>query len=302
MLKTCLRILVGLLGFFISLFLWFVPDFFLRLTGLRVRNYGYITVIAAAIYIAASFFTVYLLQTRIEKRPMLELGLQTPGKEMGKNLGLGILMGGILFAVAPLLQWLWGSIDFHGKLWMIRSDANALWLVPAAGLCKCLAVGFGEEIFFRGYLLRTVLNRHGVRAAVATSSLLFSLVHFVNPGYAPLVFVNILLVGVVLALAVLHHQSLWPAVGFHLAWNWVQIYVLQVMNDPQQLTEGIWVFAQRAKSPVFLSGGTYGSEATVFVTAIALGLLALYIWRIKKARNLPQAAPGRTAGMNGHEA
>ena len=142
-----------------------------------------------------------------------------------------------------------------------------------------LAVGFSEELFFRGYIFQTVWKRHGVWAGVAVSSLLFSAIHLINPGYTFLVFVNILMIAVFFALTVYHYRSILPAMGFHFAWNWVQ-YCGLVVSTPYQPPQGIWVFNQNPSSPAFLTGGAYGCEGSLFVTVVIAGLLAYYIWRM----------------------
>ena len=54
------------------------------------------------------------------------------------------------------------------------------WLLLVAG---CILPGFGEEIFFRGFLSRGLVGRHGVIGGTLIASLLFGLIH-VDPVQA----------------------------------------------------------------------------------------------------------------------
>jgi membrane protease YdiL (CAAX protease family) len=72
-------------------------------------------------------------------------------------------------------------------------------------------VAIGEETFFRGYAYRLLRARFGVAAGIATSALLFALVHGLEPG----AWLPVLPIGVVLALLVERSGSLWPAVTAH---------------------------------------------------------------------------------------
>ncbi len=157
-LKTSLRVGIGLAAFFVALSIWFLPGLFLKflppqffkLTGLvAVKHDFFSTGISAFFYISASFLLVFLLQTKLDKRPFYEIGLQPPGKEMYKYLGIGALLGCILFAAIPCIQWLCGVIKYHGNIniiWQLRNGMHDAWLFPLAGFFKSLAIGFSEEL------------------------------------------------------------------------------------------------------------------------------------------------------------
>lgn len=87
-------------------------------------------------------------------------------------------------------------------------------------------VAVNEEVWFRGIVL-AVLRSGGVRVAVVGSSVLFAVLHLANlaggedPAAAVLQLVFAALFGFVAALLVVHTGSLWPAIAWHAAWDFV---------------------------------------------------------------------------------
>ncbi len=73
-----------------------------------------------------------------------------------------------------------------------------------------------EEIFFRGFLLKTMLERHSVYVAIPASSLLFALLH----GHLGLL-VPVLLSSIVISILYIHTRSLLPPILAHSTQNLV---------------------------------------------------------------------------------
>lgn len=102
-----------------------------------------------------------------------------------------------------------------------RLDAVDVLLVVAV----MVAVGFLEELLFRGFLYRAVAARRGVTTAVVVSGLTFGLGHILNlargyTGVEQLVQIVVAVaVGVVLALLVAVTGSILPGVVFHVLFN-----------------------------------------------------------------------------------
>jgi len=89
------------------------------------------------------------------------------------------------------------------------------WLEQAAVLVAVVVLApLGEELLFRGVLLRGLRERLGIVASVAVSACLFSAYHLDPVGFLPR-----LEIGIVLALVVWKTGSLWPAVAAHAANN-----------------------------------------------------------------------------------
>ncbi len=142
-----------------------------------------------------------------------------------------------------------------------RAIADALWLIPLVTLpvillaserlavtpkqalaygVLAIAVGFNEEIWFRGLLL-AVLRRLGRRRAVIGASAVFGTLHLTNllgggdPTYVWLQFAFACLVGFVLAELVEVTGSLWIGIAWH------ALYDLVAFSVGDSLTTGALV-------------------------------------------------------------
>src|SRR3546814_10752376 len=111
-----------------------------------------------------------------------------------------------------------------------------------------LFVAFVEEVMFRGYFLNILMERFSPLSAVMITSLLFGFMHFLNPSFGWLGFINIVLAGVLMGLAFFRRGSIWLPVGLHMGWNFVQGTVLgfhvsgieaeTVFQDRKSVVEG----------------------------------------------------------------
>jgi len=89
-----------------------------------------------------------------------------------------------------------------------------------------MLVAVNEEVWFRGIIL-AVLRPRGVRVAVIGSSVLFGVLHLANlaggaePAAAALQVLFAALFGVIAAELTVISGSLWPAIAWHAAWDFV---------------------------------------------------------------------------------
>jgi len=130
-----------------------------------------------------------------------------------------------------------------------------------------------EELLFRGYPYQKVrtMNRN---AAIIFSSTVFAALHVGNAGISPLAIVNLVLAGVMLALAYEVYQRLWLPIGIHAAWNILSGPVLgyNVSGYISRRT----VLEVRGGGPEWLTGGQFGIEASVWMAVLEIvGIAAL---------------------------
>jgi membrane protease YdiL (CAAX protease family) len=91
-----------------------------------------------------------------------------------------------------------------------------------------LMVAFGEELFFRGYIIST-LKSAGLKAfAVLLSSFIFMLIHLVNSETTSLTLIGTFMAGLLLAILYIKFNNIWVCIGFHLAWNFLQDSVILI--------------------------------------------------------------------------
>lgn len=132
-----------------------------------------------------------------------------------------------------------------------------------------LLVGFSEEIFFRGYLMMTMEDRHNPKWLIyIISALIFSLFHGMNPNVSILGLLNIALVGLLFSYMYDATKSLWMPIGYHITWNYFQG---NVFGFPVSGTDahGFYQITLEKGNAVFTGGG-FGPEGGLLATAIVI--------------------------------
>jgi hypothetical protein len=129
-----------------------------------------------------------------------------------------------------------------------------------------------EELLFRGYPFQLLWSRFGLPVALVSSSGLFAFAHLWNPEITPLAFVNLALAGLLLALVVVRTHSLWPAIGVHTGWNWMLAIPLD--QPVSGFVFGMPGYDVVETGPDLLTGGAFGPEGGLVVTAVTAGAIA----------------------------
>ena len=223
--------------------------------------------IAVVIGWSAVGFAVYIGLVRlVERRPVTELALLG----MGRELGTGILIGTGLYTACILLLMVMGIYKIDGL-------NPVSYLLPALALP--LSSGIFEELLFRGVLFRIVEEWLGSWISLVVSSLVFGLVHLMNPAATVMgaVFISVE-AGVLLAAAYMLTRRLWMSMGFHIAWNYTQSGVFSGIVSGGYVEPGL--IKPVIDGPTLLTGGDFGVESSVIafvlctVTGAALLVLA----------------------------
>lgn len=206
-----------------------------------------------------------------DRRRLRSFGLRlTPGwgAEFARGAVLAVGVVGIIFLVSLVTR----SISVEGFARPAPEGTSVAGYLVGM-LLAFLAVGFYEELMFRGYVLQRLNERASRVAAVIVSSVIFAFMHGVNPGTDVFSLFNTTLIAVLLAVLYFRTGSLWMPIGFHFAWNFSlgYIYSLPVSGIPLHGILDV-VQADRA-SP--MTGGTYGPEAGL---ACTIGLAAWAAW------------------------
>jgi membrane protease YdiL (CAAX protease family) len=222
--------------------------------------------IAVVIGWSAVGFAVYIGLVRlIERRPVTELSL--PG--MGRELGIGLLVGAGLYTACILILMIMGIYQIDGL-------NPVSYLLPAIALA--LSSGFFEELLFRGVLFRIVEEWLGSWISLVVSSLVFGLVHLMNPAATLMgaVFISVE-AGVLLAAAYMLTRRLWMSMGFHIAWNYTQSGVFSGIVSGTEADPGL--IKPVIDGPAVLTGGTFGVESSViaFLLCTTTGVVLLIL-------------------------
>ena len=142
-----------------------------------------------------------------------------------------------------------------------------------------LIQGMSEELLCRSYLMLSLARRLPVWVCVAGNAMLFSLLHIGNPNVSAVALLNIFLFGVFASVLTLRRGSVWMIGALHSMWNFAQgnlfgipVSGLKGLPSPMQasIAEGKW--------QTLISGGDFGLEGGLAVTAVLLVSLALVIF------------------------
>jgi membrane protease YdiL (CAAX protease family) len=135
---------------------------------------------------------------------------------VGAWFGAG-LFGVTVFAVAPLLSWLWTSVSGHPppaiEQPVVPQDPTTAQAVLGA-VAVVIGAPLGEEVFFRGFLHASLRGRMGFAAAAAISSVAFALFHV-----SPFLILLMVFVGFALAWLFERRGSLIATIGAHAMFN-----------------------------------------------------------------------------------
>lgn len=204
---------------------------------------------------------VVFFQKKVRKKSFLSLGLNGNGT-LAKDLFLGIAFSIVSFAVVTSLSLLFqfSLLEYHPPL--PRKLMNYF--------LGSILIAFFEELFFRGFLLQTLMDDLSISVSVTLSSLIYSLAHFIRPLFLnqpedlSLFYtesIGLFLFGALLSYAVLRTRSLYLAMGLHGG------FVLLLKLD------GIWV-NRLMRSPAWI----FGEERLVGGVVTWLVFLVAFPW------------------------
>lgn len=136
-----------------------------------------------------------------------------------------------------------------------------------------------EELLFRGYAFQK-LHAWNRLVALLSIALLFAALHMSNMAVSWLGLTNIFLGGLLLGLAYERYGRLWFPIGLHLAWNLTSGPILghEVSGYDSMAT----VFVERGGGPGWLTGGEFGIEGSVWMTAVEIAGIAVLAIRGKR--------------------
>jgi hypothetical protein len=239
--------------------IWWVAIFFLVLAAITIpfillsqRYDRELPVAYQAVIVVGASWLCQLLR----KKPFSELVGSFNGTWL-KNLLIGILIGAVIMLIPAFILWMGGWVRWECQPF----DPGELLSVTGV----FISVAVAEEFLFRGFLFQRLNASIGIWGAQIIMAGYFLLVHLDNPGMAGSVklfaSVNIFLASIMFGLAFIKTASLAMPIGLHFMANWVQGCLLGFgVSGNEQVSMLNPVFA---KAPVWLTGGSFGLEASV---------------------------------------
>lgn len=209
-----------------------------------------------------------LIMGRIEGRKFSDYGLPLR-RILGRDFWLGCLWGflgisGVLLAMFLLHGFRITGLALHGRALL---SALAAWSIAM------FVVGIFEEFFSRGYLQYTLASGIGFWPAAFVMAGLFGLGHAFRSGETVLGAISAGSFGLLFCLFLRRTGNLWPAIGFHAAWDWGQTFFYGVPNSALLPSRNL--FHSTFSGPLWLTGGSVGPEASIFcpIALLVVGII-----------------------------
>jgi CAAX protease family protein len=221
-------------------------------------------------------------------------GCAISGVMIAAVVALQIAGGGTRLSFNPILSQGQGGVNWAG-FWSVAAE-----MVAALALL-ILAAAF-EELIFRGYAFQTLLRGAPAIVPILLLSIFFGWAHWHNPNRTLLSTANTTLAGVWLSIAYLRTRNLWFPTALHFAWNWTMGVFFGIPISGLRIERPLLVTSH--DGPVWLTGGSYGSEGGAAATVVLIAGIIM-IWRARWLRVSPEMnatlldrAPNREATIN----
>ncbi|MBX3292831.1 MAG: CPBP family intramembrane metalloprotease [Acidobacteria bacterium] len=230
--------------------------------------------VGSAVSLAAALGVGFFCAKLLEKLPFRSLGASFTAGWL-RHLLLGIAIGAATLVVAALPAIIFGGLRFEfaadvGVQTLIYSLTTAFVIFAAAAAY--------EEALFRGYFLQTLARGGYAWLAIVLTSAFFATVHLGNPSANAFSTANTAIAGLWFGIAYMRTRDLWFVWGLHLMWNFFQgsVFGIEVsgltdLSKPSLLNE-------IDTGPAWLTGGSYGIEASIGCTAALL--LSIFVIRM----------------------
>jgi membrane protease YdiL (CAAX protease family) len=204
----------------------------------------------------------------VDKGSFISLGLELAHFKLdfvkGLFWGAGLIFCG--FTTLYVLDFTSvASLDFNGINWL-------------AYLFLFLVVAFNEEILIRGYVLTNLMDSMNKYTALATSAVIFLLMHLSNDNLSLIPLVNLFLAGIMLGIYTIHKGSLWFPIGMHFSWNFFQGPILGFSVSGLKVDS---VISQEFNGSTLMTGGDFGFEGSLLLTIMMLVSISILQLRYK---------------------
>lgn len=230
----------------------------------------------------------YAFRRWVDRRGWDGIGLPSPRPQHLWQCGAGFTAGVLVIAALFAVQWAFGWVDVAGTELDDRNAAAVVWVL-AGELAFQLAVGFSEEVGFRGYVFQNLAGTLSVRKAIVATGVLFGAAHLpaassLGSGLTWAVALNTLmgatLISSLWVLTRLSTGTLWPAIGMHAAWNWAETSVFGLATTAEPGYGNAWLHL-RQTGPDLVVGYDVPETGLLFTFAEAL-LLGGYLLYVRR--------------------
>lgn len=184
-----------------------------------------------------------------------------------KNLGIGTGLGILLFSMV--------FFSYIILLKMgVKTNPKTNWLCLIFYLQFFIIFAFYEEVIFRGYIFNMIKKFSTVYHGIFISSILFAVMHSLNPNLNPIGTLNIFLFGILLSILFFSTKSLILITGIHFIWNFLSMaFGLGVSGVDFKINFLKMNFTEQM--PTYLTGGEFGPEGSIITSVFLIVLIAV---------------------------
>lgn len=214
---------------------------------------------------------VYLIVTKVEKRNWRSAGVSKGDSII--SILKGLLIGFVMFLAVVIIGMALGQYTYRGF------DLSAI-VIIIPFFFGFMVQSFAEEFQARGWALTFIAKRHGIFIATLISSLTFSAIHLLNPGFDLLSLINTFLIGIFFAILFIVYDNIWVCGATHAAWNFSQgvLFGFQISG---QGTPSLLKCTQVSQN--FIGGGKFGPESS-FIATFVLVIAMIVIIYLNKSK------------------
>ena len=198
-----------------------------------------------------TFLVIWIFMKWIDKEKFIELGFHTKNRLI--DFIIGIAIGLIIMALGYIVLIHLKEIYFSKIFFDIKELFIAILLFTVVAIV--------EETLMRGYILKNLMLSFNKYAALIITSVIFSVMHGLNPNVDLLSLFNIFLAGILLGISYIYTRNLWFPIALHFSWNLFQ--TLFGFNVSGQDSYSLIEFT--IKDANLLNGGGFGFEGSYLV-------------------------------------
>ena len=243
----------------------------LILIGYDISELSSISTISESTLALQKFFSLsicllllWLFMKFIDKQDFVDLGFQI--KKRLNDFTLGILIGFSIMFSAFLILLLLDEITYEG--YNINFNNIVISILLFTG------VSIFEEVIFRGYMLKNLLESFNPYFALFISSIFFSLIHGFNPNVTILGLSNIFLAGIFLGASYVFTKNLWFPIALHFSWNFFQsMFGFRVSGMDFYSIIDFNILENNS-----LNGGEFGFESSI-LSLFIITVSTIFIWK-----------------------
>lgn len=179
---------------------------------------------------------------------------------------MGLLFGASIMALCVTILLVSGAIDLH---FMDVGSGLICFFI------SFLFVAIIEELVFRKFIYVQLLRVYKNWTSIILTSLMFSLIHSLNPSIGWTGFVNLFLSGVIFSQLYVRKRELSSPIGFHFGWNFFQG---AIFGSPVSGLKIDGIFALHYESGDIINGGLFGLEGSIITMAILIVVILLLLF------------------------